>query len=55
MFTIAVERTRHLFVFVHLFNRTKYLFRVCSLTKQMNINDLFAKRFTNCSVNVRFV
>ncbi|MFS7965848.1 hypothetical protein Hanom_Chr09g00766951 [Helianthus anomalus] len=52
MFTNAVEQTRPLFVFVHLVNRTKYLFCCCSLTKQMNINDLPIKRFTNSSLNV---
>ncbi|KAJ0677730.1 putative 14-3-3 protein [Helianthus annuus] len=43
-FTNAVERTRPLFVFVHLVNRTNYLVCVCSLTKRMNINELPAER-----------
>ncbi|MFS7965847.1 hypothetical protein Hanom_Chr09g00766941 [Helianthus anomalus] len=55
MFTNAVERARPLFMFVHLVNRAKYLFHVCSLTKQMNINDIPTKRLTNCSLNVSFV
>ncbi|MFS7899954.1 hypothetical protein Hanom_Chr05g00421951 [Helianthus anomalus] len=44
-----------LFMFICLTHRTKFLVRVCSLTKQTNINELPAKRFTHCSLNVRFV
>ncbi|MFS8015965.1 hypothetical protein Hanom_Chr15g01362891 [Helianthus anomalus] len=51
-FTNAVERTRHLFMFVHLVNQTEYLLHVCSLTKRTNINELPAERFTNFSLNV---
>ncbi|MFS7913977.1 hypothetical protein Hanom_Chr02g00148041 [Helianthus anomalus] len=42
-------------MFVRLTYRTKFLVRVCSLIKQTKINELPAKRFTNCSLNVRFV
>ncbi|KAJ0715318.1 hypothetical protein HanPI659440_Chr13g0499711 [Helianthus annuus] len=44
-----------LFVFVHLTNRTKFLVHVRSLTKQTTVNELPAERFTNCSLNVRFI
>ncbi|MFS7888899.1 hypothetical protein Hanom_Chr00s000002g01600461 [Helianthus anomalus] len=54
-FTNDIERTRHLFVFVHLTNRTKFLVHVCSLIKRTNVNELPAERFTNCSLNVQFV
>ncbi|MFS8001484.1 hypothetical protein Hanom_Chr13g01190891 [Helianthus anomalus] len=46
---------RHLFVFFHLTNRTKFLVDVCSLIKRMKVNELPAERFTNSSLNVRFV
>ncbi|KAJ0824467.1 hypothetical protein HanRHA438_Chr17g0792731 [Helianthus annuus] len=55
MFTNTVERTRPLFMFVHLTNRTKFLVHVRSFVKRTNINELPAERFTNCSLNVRFV
>ncbi|MFS8034156.1 hypothetical protein Hanom_Chr17g01577901 [Helianthus anomalus] len=55
MFTNTIERTRHLFMFVHLSNRMKFLVHVRSFIKQTNINELPAERFTNCSLNVRFV
>ncbi|MFS7937384.1 hypothetical protein Hanom_Chr05g00426911 [Helianthus anomalus] len=54
-FTNTIERTRPLFMFVHLTNRTKFLVHVRSFIKQTNINELPAERFTNCSLNVRFV
>ncbi|MFS7965345.1 hypothetical protein Hanom_Chr09g00761141 [Helianthus anomalus] len=54
-FTNAIERTRQLFVFVHLTNRTEFLVYVRSLPKRTNVNELPAERFTNCSLNVRFV
>ncbi|MFS7984010.1 hypothetical protein Hanom_Chr11g00981531 [Helianthus anomalus] len=46
---------RHLFVFVHLVNRTEYLVRIRSLTKRTNINEPPAKQFTNCSLNIRSI
>ncbi|MFS8031463.1 hypothetical protein Hanom_Chr17g01546211 [Helianthus anomalus] len=55
MFTNTIERTRPLFMFVHLTNRTKFLVHVRSFIKRTNINKLPAERFTNCSLNVRFV
>ncbi|MFS7902042.1 hypothetical protein Hanom_Chr01g00006621 [Helianthus anomalus] len=48
-FTNVVERTRHLFVFVHLVNRTEYLVRVHSLTKRTNINELPTEQFRTFS------
>ncbi|MFS7959228.1 hypothetical protein Hanom_Chr08g00688121 [Helianthus anomalus] len=54
-FMNAIEQTRQLFVFVHLTNRTESLVHVRSLTKRTNVNELPAKRFTNCSLNVQFV
>ncbi|MFS8012895.1 hypothetical protein Hanom_Chr14g01326381 [Helianthus anomalus] len=42
-------------MFVHLTNRTKFLVHVRSYIKQTNIKELPAERFTNCSLNVRFV
>ncbi|MFS7998526.1 hypothetical protein Hanom_Chr12g01154921 [Helianthus anomalus] len=54
-FTNTIERTRHLFMFIHLTNRTKFLVRVRSFIKQTNVNELPTERFTNCSLNVRFV
>ncbi|MFS8005656.1 hypothetical protein Hanom_Chr13g01239921 [Helianthus anomalus] len=42
-------------MFVHLTNRTKNLVHVRSFIKRTNINELPAERFTNCSLNVRFV
>ncbi|MFS8020991.1 hypothetical protein Hanom_Chr16g01422241 [Helianthus anomalus] len=54
-FTNTFERTRHLFMFVHLTNRTKFLVHVCSFIKRTNINELPAEQFTNCSLNVHFV
>ncbi|MFS7952653.1 hypothetical protein Hanom_Chr07g00609381 [Helianthus anomalus] len=40
---------------VYLTCRTKFLVRVCSFNKQTNITERPAKRFTNCSLNLRFV
>ncbi|KAJ0589836.1 hypothetical protein HanIR_Chr04g0190701 [Helianthus annuus] len=51
----TIERTRPLFMFVHLTNRMKFLVHVRSFIKRTNINELPAERFTNCSLNVRFV
>ncbi|MFS7966180.1 hypothetical protein Hanom_Chr09g00770811 [Helianthus anomalus] len=42
-------------MFVHLNKRTKFLVHVHSFIKRTNINELLAERFTNCSLNVRFV
>ncbi|MFS8005178.1 hypothetical protein Hanom_Chr13g01234331 [Helianthus anomalus] len=42
-------------MFVHLINRTKFLVRVRSFIKRTNVNELLVERFTNCSLNVRFV
>ncbi|MFS7958789.1 hypothetical protein Hanom_Chr08g00682821 [Helianthus anomalus] len=50
-FTNTIKRTRPLFMFVHLTNRT----HVRSFIKQTNINELPAERFTYCSLNARFV
>ncbi|MFS7940067.1 hypothetical protein Hanom_Chr05g00459281 [Helianthus anomalus] len=54
-FTNTIERTRPLFMFVHLTNRTEFLVHVRSFIKRTNINELPAERFMNCSLNVRFV
>ncbi|MFS7980674.1 hypothetical protein Hanom_Chr10g00942081 [Helianthus anomalus] len=54
-FTNTINRTRHLFMFVHLTNRMKFRVHVRSFIKRTNINELFTERFTNCSLNVRFV
>ncbi|MFS7937564.1 hypothetical protein Hanom_Chr05g00429121 [Helianthus anomalus] len=40
-------------MFIHLTNRTKFLVHVRSFIRY--INELPAERFTNCSLNVRFV
>ncbi|KAJ0698550.1 putative N-acetyl-gamma-glutamyl-phosphate reductase [Helianthus annuus] len=53
--TNTIERTRPLFMFVHLTNRTEFLVSVRSFIKRTNINELPAERFTNYSLNVRFV
>ncbi|MFS7930141.1 hypothetical protein Hanom_Chr04g00340661 [Helianthus anomalus] len=53
MFTNAIERTRQLFLFVHLTNRTKFLVHVRSLTKRTNVNKLPAERFTERSVSLQ--
>ncbi|MFS8028084.1 hypothetical protein Hanom_Chr16g01506331 [Helianthus anomalus] len=42
-------------MFVHLTNRTKFLVHVRLFIKRTNINELLAKRFTNGSLNVRFI
>ncbi|MFS7932893.1 hypothetical protein Hanom_Chr04g00373281 [Helianthus anomalus] len=52
MFTNTIERTRHLFIFVYLTNRTKFLVRVHSFIKRTNVNELPAERFTNGSRTV---
>ncbi|MFS7949540.1 hypothetical protein Hanom_Chr06g00572801 [Helianthus anomalus] len=54
-FTTAIERTRRMFVFIHLTNRTKFLVHIRSLIRRTNVNELPTKSFMNCSVNVRFV
>ncbi|MFS7950028.1 hypothetical protein Hanom_Chr06g00578571 [Helianthus anomalus] len=54
-FTNTTERTRPLFMFVHLTNRTEFLVHVRSFIKRTNKSELPAERFTNCSLNVRFV
>ncbi|MFS8013167.1 hypothetical protein Hanom_Chr14g01329641 [Helianthus anomalus] len=54
-FTNTIERTRPLFMFVHLTNRTEFLVHVGSFIKRANINELPAERFTNCLLNVRFI
>ncbi|MFS7991079.1 hypothetical protein Hanom_Chr12g01066591 [Helianthus anomalus] len=54
-FTNTIELTRPLFMFIQLTNRTKFLVRIRSFIKQTDINELPADRFTNCSLNVRFV
>ncbi|MFS7921450.1 hypothetical protein Hanom_Chr03g00236891 [Helianthus anomalus] len=51
----AIERPRQLFVFIHLTNPTEFLVHVRSLTKETNVNELLAERFTNCLLNVRLV
>ncbi|MFS7943857.1 hypothetical protein Hanom_Chr06g00505131 [Helianthus anomalus] len=55
MFTNINERTRPLFMFVHLTKRTKFLVRVRSFIKRTNTSELPAEWFTNRSLNVRFV
>ncbi|MFS7927415.1 hypothetical protein Hanom_Chr04g00308801 [Helianthus anomalus] len=42
-------------MFVHLTNRTEFLVHVRPFIKRTNINELPAERFTNWSLNVRFV
>ncbi|KAJ0522533.1 hypothetical protein HanIR_Chr10g0483641 [Helianthus annuus] len=54
-FTNTIERTRPLFMFVHLTYRSKFLVHVRSYIKRTNINELPIERFTNCSLNVRFI
>ncbi|MFS8024067.1 hypothetical protein Hanom_Chr16g01458881 [Helianthus anomalus] len=39
-FTNVIERTRHLFVFVHLTYRTKFLVHVRPFIKHTKINEL---------------
>ncbi|MFS7950180.1 hypothetical protein Hanom_Chr07g00580321 [Helianthus anomalus] len=51
-FTNINEQTRHLFMFVCLTKRTKFLVHVRSFIKQTNTNELPAEQFTNCSANV---
>ncbi|MFS7915736.1 hypothetical protein Hanom_Chr02g00168731 [Helianthus anomalus] len=46
-FTNAIERTRSLFVFVHLTNRTNFFVHVRSLFKRTNVNEFPTKQFTN--------
>ncbi|MFS7939757.1 hypothetical protein Hanom_Chr05g00455671 [Helianthus anomalus] len=55
MFVDAIERMRDMFVFIHLTNRTKFLFHVYSSIKQTDINELPAEWFTNCSLKVMFI
>ncbi|MFS7986136.1 hypothetical protein Hanom_Chr11g01006861 [Helianthus anomalus] len=52
MFTNTIERTRALFVFVHLTNRMKFCVHVRLFNKRMNVNKLLAERFMKCSLNV---
>ncbi|MFS7912830.1 hypothetical protein Hanom_Chr02g00134471 [Helianthus anomalus] len=54
-FTNTIERTRPMFMFVHLTNRTNFLVHVRSFIKRTNINELLAERFMNCSLNVWFI
>ncbi|MFS7907653.1 hypothetical protein Hanom_Chr01g00073861 [Helianthus anomalus] len=51
-FTNINERTRPLFMFVHLTKQTEFLVCVCWFNKRTNTNELPAERFTNCSLNV---
>ncbi|MFS7940596.1 hypothetical protein Hanom_Chr05g00466281 [Helianthus anomalus] len=46
---------RPLFMFVHLTKQTEFLVRVHSFIKRTNTNEPPAERFTNCSLNVRFL
>ncbi|MFS7908146.1 hypothetical protein Hanom_Chr01g00079771 [Helianthus anomalus] len=50
-FTNINERTRPLFMFVHLTKRTKFLVRIRLFNKRMNTNELlhelFAKRLVH--------
>ncbi|MFS7926393.1 hypothetical protein Hanom_Chr04g00296541 [Helianthus anomalus] len=58
MFTNINERTRPLFMFIHLTKGTKFLVRVRLFdkrTKSTNTNELPAEQFTNCSPDVWFV
>ncbi|MFS7998585.1 hypothetical protein Hanom_Chr12g01155611 [Helianthus anomalus] len=55
MFTNINERTRPLFMFVHLAKRTEFRVRVRLFNKRTNTNELPAERFTKCSPNVWFV
>ncbi|MFS7938946.1 hypothetical protein Hanom_Chr05g00445781 [Helianthus anomalus] len=55
MFMNTIERTRHLFMSVHLTNRTKFLIHVHLFIKRTNINELLTVQFMNCSSNVRFI
>ncbi|MFS7931065.1 hypothetical protein Hanom_Chr04g00351711 [Helianthus anomalus] len=48
-FMNTIERTRHLFVFMHLINRTKFLVHVRSFIKRANVNVFPVERFTKCS------
>ncbi|MFS7957142.1 hypothetical protein Hanom_Chr07g00662941 [Helianthus anomalus] len=52
-FTNINERMRPLFMSVHLTKRKKI--RVCSFIKRTNTNELSIERFTNYSLNVRFI
>ncbi|MFS7980675.1 hypothetical protein Hanom_Chr10g00942091 [Helianthus anomalus] len=54
-FTNTINRTRPLFMFVHLTNRTKFRVHARSFIKRTDINELLTERFTNCSLNVWFV
>ncbi|MFS7954484.1 hypothetical protein Hanom_Chr07g00631041 [Helianthus anomalus] len=49
-FTNTTERTRPLFIFVHLANRTKFFVHVRSFIKRTNVTEL-----PNCSLNIKFV
>ncbi|MFS8004437.1 hypothetical protein Hanom_Chr13g01225771 [Helianthus anomalus] len=41
---------------VHEHKRTNVaIIRVCSFIKRTNTNELLAKRFTNCTLHIRFV
>ncbi|MFS7967183.1 hypothetical protein Hanom_Chr09g00782811 [Helianthus anomalus] len=49
------ERTRTLFMFVHLTKQTEFLVRVRSFIKRTNTNELPAEGFMNCLLNVWFI
>ncbi|MFS8022518.1 hypothetical protein Hanom_Chr16g01440431 [Helianthus anomalus] len=54
-FTNTNERTRPLFMFVHLTKRQRFLDHFRSFIKRTNTNELPAKRFMECSLNVQFI
>ncbi|MFS7924748.1 hypothetical protein Hanom_Chr03g00276301 [Helianthus anomalus] len=47
-------RTQPLFMSVQLTKQTKFLVRVRLFNKRTDTNELPAKQFTNCSLNVSF-
>ncbi|MFS7952120.1 hypothetical protein Hanom_Chr07g00603201 [Helianthus anomalus] len=53
MFTNINERTRPLFMFIHLTKRMKFLVCVRLFNKRMNTNELPAKRFTKRLVRLQ--
>ncbi|MFS7958171.1 hypothetical protein Hanom_Chr07g00675061 [Helianthus anomalus] len=53
MFTNINERTRPLFMFVHLTKRTKFLVRVCLFNKRANTNELPTERFVERLVRLQ--
>ncbi|MFS7927581.1 hypothetical protein Hanom_Chr04g00310851 [Helianthus anomalus] len=54
-FTNTNERTRPLFMFIHLTKRTDFFVRDRSFIKRTNTNELPAERFMNYSLKVQFV